>query len=94
MTNIAEMYGESVYKRDVVVTDPKSSQSKHYYLVLPESVGNGHVLPGVNNLFYACIKGRREIVVSRNFVESILRRGAVGIMLEEVDIDEEGLYGT
>ena len=37
------------------------------------------------------IKNQKEIVVSQDFAESILRRGAVGIDLEE--IEEGKVYG-
>lgn len=93
MIDVAEMYGELVYKRDVVVIDEREHQSRHYHLTLLESEGHGHILLGESNLFRMCIKNREEIVVSQDFAESVLRRGAVGIMLEELDIEKEALYG-
>lgn len=93
MTDVAHMYGESFYKRDVIVIDEQEHQSRHYHLTLLEAAGYGHILMGVSNLFRMFIKKREEIVVSQDFAESILRRGAVGIMLEEVDIEKEALYG-
>lgn len=91
--DVADMYGEPVYKRDVVVVDEQENQSKHYQLALLEAVGHGHILLGESNLFRMCIKDREEIVVSQDFAESILRRGAVGIMLQELYIEKEALYG-
>ena len=56
-----------------------------------ESVGQGRILWEDSNLFYIDIENHKEIVVSQDFAESILRRGTIGIDLEE--IDEEKFYG-
>lgn len=92
VTDVAGMYGEPIHKRDVIMIDEQEHQSRHYHLTLLETVGRGHILLGVGNLFRMSIKSREEIVVSQDFAESMLRRGAAGIMLEEIDVEKESLY--
>ena len=86
IVDMAEMYGESVYKRNVVIVNSQEFHSKQYYLVLLENLEHGHILLGENNLFCMRMEGRKKIVVSQDLVESILRRGAVGIMLKEIEM--------
>lgn len=93
MMEMVELYGEPVYTRDIVVINEQGKQSRHYHLALPENVEHGHILWEESNMFYMDIKGKKEIVISQDFAESILRRGAVGIMLEEIDLRKELLYG-
>ncbi|MEY8218909.1 hypothetical protein AALA46_00130 [Enterocloster aldenensis] len=91
MMDVVKLYGEPVYKRDVIIISEHNQQSKQYYLTMLETAGKGRILLEESNLFCMDIKNQKEIVVSQDFAESILRRGAVGIDLEE--IEEGKVYG-
>lgn len=91
MMDVVKLYGEPVYKRDVIIISEHNQQSKQYYLTMLETAGQGRILLEESNLFCMDIKNQKEIVVSQDFAESILRRGAVGIDLEE--IEEGKVYG-
>ena len=91
MMDVVKLYGEPVYKRDVIIISEHNQQSKQYYLTMLETAGKGRILLEESNLFCMDIKNQKEIVVSQDFAESILRRGAVGIDLE--DIEEGKVYG-
>ena len=91
MMDVVKLYGEPVYKRDVIIISEHNQQSKQYYLTMLETAGKGRILLEESNLFCMDIKNQKEIVVSQAFAESILRRGAVGIDLEE--IEEGKVYG-
>lgn len=91
MMDVVKIYGEPVYKRDVIIINEQNMQSKQYYLSMLETVGQGRILWEDSNLFYIDSKKQKEIIVSQDFAESILRRGAVGIDLEE--INEGKFYG-
>ena len=91
MMDVVKLYGEPVYKRDVIIISEHNKQSKQYYLTMLETAGKGRILLEESNLFCMDIKNQKEIVVSQDFAESILRRGAVGIDLEE--IEEGKVYG-
>ena len=91
MMDVVKLYGEPVYKRDVIIISEHNQQSKQYYLTMLETAGKGRILLEESNLFCMDIKNQMEIVVSQDFAESILRRGAVGIDLEE--IEEGKVYG-
>ncbi len=85
MFHVADMYGEPIYSRDVVVMSVPEKESRHYHLVLPETLEDGHVRWGENHLFYmARDSGERELAASLDYVESVLRRGAIGLALEEI----------
>lgn len=84
--DVVELYGESVYRRDIIIVNEQDQQSKQYYLAMLETVGQGRILWGESNLFCMEIDSQKEIVVSQDFAESILRRGAVGIELEEINM--------
>ena len=85
MMDVVKLYGEPVYKRDVIIISEHNQQSKQYYLTMLETAGKGRILLEESNLFCMDIKNQKEIVVSQDFAESILRRGAVGIDLEEIE---------
>ena len=91
MMDVVKIYSEPIYKRDVIIINEQNLESKQYYLSMLESVGQGRILWEDSNLFYIDIENHKEIVVSQDFAESILRRGTIGIDLEE--IDEEKFYG-
>lgn len=91
MMDVVKLYGEPVYKRDVIIISEHNQQSEQYYLTMLETAGKGRILLEESNLFCMDIKNQKEIVVSQDFAESILRRGAVGIDLEE--IEEGKVYG-
>ncbi len=91
MMDVVKIYSEPIYKRDVIIINEQNLESKQYYLSMLESVGQGRILWEDSNLFYIDIENHKEIVVSQDFAESILRRGIIGIDLEE--IDEEKFYG-
>ena len=76
---------------NLMIINEQNLESKQYYLSMLESVGQGRILWEDSNLFYIDIENHKEIVVSQDFAESILRRGTIGIDLEE--IDEEKFYG-
>ena len=84
--DVVKLYGEPVYRRDIIIINEQEQQSKQYYLTMLEMVGQGRILWEERNLFCMEIKNKKEIVASQDFAESILRRGAVGIDLEEVEI--------
>ena len=88
MAEVAEMYGEPVFKRDVIIINERDKQSRHYHLILPEAIGHGSALLGESHLFYMNIDQQKELGVSQDYAESILRRGAVGIALKEWDMKE------
>ena len=75
MAEVAEMYGEPVFKRDVIIINERDKQSRHYHLILPEAIGHGSALLGESHLFYMNIDKQKELVVSQDYAESILRRG-------------------
>ena len=91
LMDVVKIYSEPIYKRDVIIINEQNLESKQYYLSMLESVGQGRILWEDSNLFYIDIENHKEIVVSQDFAESILRRGTIGIDLEE--IDEEKFYG-
>ena len=91
MMDVVKLYGAPVYKRDVIIISEHNQQRKQYYLTMLETAGKGRILLEESNLFCMDIKNQKEIVVSQDFAESILRRGAVGIDLEE--IEEGKVYG-
>lgn len=93
MLDMAKMYGELIYTRNVIVMNAQEQQGRHYHLSLLETVERGHPLWGGFNLAYMEVNRRKEIAVSQDFAESILRRGAVGIVLKEIDLGEEQFYG-
>lgn len=90
--DVAKMYGEPVYGRDVVVMNSHGQDSRHYHLVLPEAMEDGHILWEESNLFTMRVNEKKEVVASLDFVESILRRGAVGITLQEIELKGRGKY--
>lgn len=93
MMRVAGMYGTPFYKRDVIVVNRRDGQSKQYHMALLETIEREHILFGESHMFCMDIDKKREIIVSQDYAESVLRRGAHGIMLEEIDTREEYHYG-
>lgn len=86
MLKVARMFGESVYSRDAILVDPKEQESRQYHIVLLETIRPGSTLWKVRNLFLMDLNGKQEVVASQDLAESILRRGAKGIALKEIDL--------
>lgn len=84
--DVVELYGEPVYRRDIIIINEQDQQRKQYYLVMLETIGEGRVLWEESNLFCMEINNQKEIVISQDFAESILRRGVVGIALKEIEM--------
>ncbi len=83
---VAFMFGESVYSRDAILVDPKEQEGRQYHIVLLETIRPGSTLWKVRNLFLMDLDGKQEVVASQDLAESILRRGAKGIALKEIDL--------
>lgn len=84
--NVAELYGDPVYRRDIIIINEQDQQSRQYHLTMLETAEQGRILWRESNLFCMNINNQKEILVSQDFAESILRRGAVGVELEEIDM--------
>ena len=83
---VIKMYGEMVYTRDVILTDHKSCENKRYYLVVFENTENKQWPIQECNIFFRNLNGIRTLFASIDLVESILRRGAVGLHLDKIDL--------
>ena len=86
LLKVAFMFGGSIYSRDVILIDHKEQESRQYHIVLLETIRPGSALWKVRDLFLIDHKGEQEIVASQDLVESILRRGAKGISLKEIQL--------
>lgn len=83
LLDVANMYGEAFYRRDIVLVNPKEHESRPYSLILLDTIKPESTLWKVKNLFFLDIEQRRELIASQDFIESILRRGAKGIEIKE-----------
>ncbi|MTK06690.1 MAG: hypothetical protein F8N38_06370 [Hungatella sp.] len=102
--SVIDMYGDEIMAKDVVMVDSARGKIERYFLtVLPELSGEIETLEqkrsaviwgntGVplkyRNIFIIKLKEQRKIVVNLDFAESILRRNAQGICLEEIKLKE------
>ena len=81
--DVANMYGEAFYSRDIILVNPKEHESRPYSLILLDTIRPESTLWKVKNLFFLEFEQRRELIASQDFIESILRRGAKGIEIKE-----------
>lgn len=83
---VLKMYGEEPYYRDVVIVNEGNQRHSHYYLLLLRSGEEDKNIIEYGSMFYKNVAGKQEIIVNLDFAESILRRGAVGIWLQEITL--------
>lgn len=102
--SVIDMYGDEILAKDVVMVDSYRGKIERYFLiVLPDVSGEMETLErrrcGVirensgiplkdRNIFMMKLKDRKKIVINLDFAESILRRNAQGICLEEIELKE------
>lgn len=102
--SVIDMYGDEIMTKDVVMVDSARGKIERYFLiVLPEVSGEMETLErrrsavirgnsGIplkyRNIFIMKLKEHKKIVINLDFAESILRRNAQGISLEEIELKE------
>lgn len=102
--SVIDMYGDSVLAKDVVLVDSVRGGIERYFLVVLSEVSgemetlgrNGSVIIERNagiplkdrNIFMMKLKEQKKIIVNLDFAESILRRSAQGICMEEIELKE------
>lgn len=89
---VVKMYGDMAFTRDIVLMDYKNDMQTRYYLLVFDDLAAKKIPIAERNIFYADIAGTRKLVVSLDFAESILRRGIVGITLEEISFTESEVH--
>lgn len=78
---VIKMYGDMIYTRDVILMDSVHDIYMRYYLVVFDNTEDRGAPIPERNIFYKNINGTKRLLVSLDFAESILRRGAIGIEL-------------
>ncbi|WP_143322425.1 hypothetical protein [Clostridium sp. HBUAS56010] len=102
--SVIDMYGDKVLAKDVVLVDSARGEIERYFLVVLSEVSgemqtlgrkrsvvierNAGIPLKDRNIFMLKLKERRKIIVNLDFAESILRRSAQGICLEEIELKE------
>lgn len=86
LLDTVNMYGEAFYSRDIILVNPKEHESRLYSLILLDTIKPESTLWKVKNLFSLEFEGKRELIASQDFIESILRRGAKGIEIKEFNL--------
>ena len=99
MMSVIRMYGDPALSKEVLLADSKKGVVKRYFLVVLEEVKGNITDTGIilrrdgrplkdRNIFVVKLGDKSEIIVNLDFAESILRREALGIHLEEAVLKE------
>lgn len=102
--SVIDMYGDRVLAKEVVLVDSvREGIERYFLLVLSEVSGKMETLgrkrsvviernAGIplkdRNIFMMKLKEQKKIIVNLDFAESILRRSAQGICMEEIELKE------